>query len=97
MKTDDILTGIKLALTAVVGIGISALFNTFSGGLTGKMKPVEKICVGFASAVMGGMVAEKAGEYIEEKVDGVMATVNAVSDVMKQAKTEQTTEEESHE
>ena len=92
MKVENVLEGVKLALTVVVGVGVSALCGTFCGSLTAKMKPAEKLCAGFASAVIGGMAAEKAGEYIESKVDGVYSTINAISGVVNQAK--QTAESE---
>lgn len=87
MKTENILTGIKLALGTIAGIGISAICTTFAGGLTGKMKPLEKICVGFASAVVGGMVGEKAAEYIDNQVDSIAGIATAVKGVVDQAKT----------
>ena len=96
MKAESVLEGVKIALTTVAGIGISALCGTFCGGLTTKMKPIEKICAGFASAVMGGIAAEKAGEYIEGKVDSIYSTINAVSDVINQAREETKEEEKEH-
>lgn len=95
MKTENILTGIKFALGTIAGIGVSALVNTFAGTLTDKMKPIEKLCVGFASAVVGGMVAEQATEYIDKKVDGVMDTVAAIQGVMDQATVSEEKNEES--
>lgn len=92
MKMDNILAGVKLALGVVAGVGASILCSAFGSSLTSNMKPIEKVCVGFASAVVGGIVADKATDYIDTKVDAAVNLVTVVKEAVSQAKNEQNEE-----
>ena len=71
---------IKFGLSLVVGIGCEALCSGAAGKIvsSNEMSRAERICTGMASAVVGGMVAEKADDYISRKVDNVITKTKMI-------------------
>lgn len=93
-RNEAILSIAKTGLSVVTGIGITALCGSFAGKIASEsqMKNTEKFCAGIAGAVIGGMLSDKAGEYIENTIDQVVETVRTIRDIFKQIKKEDAAE-----
>ena len=71
---------VKFGISFVVGIGCEVLCSSIAGRTMsdGELSRVEKISAGLAGAVVGGMLAEKADDYISRKVDSVMEKTRTI-------------------
>lgn len=69
---------VKLGLDLIASSGITTIVTNAAKMVTPEnMSKWQKFSTGFATIVMGSMVASKAGEYIDEKVDDVVEVINA--------------------
>lgn len=69
---------IKLGLDLITSSGISNIMaNAVKMVTPDNMSKWQKFSSGVAGIVMASMIASKAGEYIDEKVDDVVEVINA--------------------
>lgn len=70
---------VKLGLDLIASSGITTIVTNAVKMVTpDNMSKWQKFSTGFAAIIMGSMVASKAGEYIDEKVDDVVDIVNGI-------------------
>lgn len=80
---------VKFGIGLVVGSGISVLCSKATGSLIGNdenLKRTEKLAAGIAGTVVGGMISEKADDYISRQVDKVVDTAKSFIGFFKELK-----------
>lgn len=89
MMDKKVVDGIKFVLSNVAGLGITLLCSAFAGNIVASTAggAVKKACMALGGAVIGGMVAKQAENYISETLDegieianSLMTLANTVSD-----------------
>lgn len=85
MNKEAWIKGVKFVLSALAGVGITALCGAVAGNVTqnNNMKTIEKACVGLAGLVIGGMISEQADGYIDRTVDQTVETATNLGSVAK--------------
>lgn len=89
-KQEMALSIAKTGLGLITSIGATALCGAFASKIVGEsnMKNTEKFCAGIAGAVIGGMLGDKASEYVDTTIDQIVKTVRTVRDIFQQIKKE---------
>lgn len=74
---------IKQAIGAVVGIGVTVLCSAFAGGVANSStnNRLQRMLIKLGGIAIGGMVANKAAEYVSNEIDGVVETVNTAKEL----------------
>lgn len=87
---------LKFGLSLAVGIGAESLCGAAAGKLVAgsTMTKTEKICAGLAGGVIGGMIGERADDYISRKVDGAITKFRKIRELIKELHDDPDGEEE---
>lgn len=90
MNKEKVISGIKLALNTITGLGISLLCSSFAGNIAGTSKSggIKKACMAIGGAVIGGMVANQAEKYINGEVDNFVTKFDEIMKVINDASTD---------
>lgn len=93
MNREQIIKGVKTALSAVAGIGITLLCSAAAGNVAGTSNSgaIRKALMALGGAVIGGMVAGQAEKYLSAGVDDIMTNVEEAVSAVKNATTTTTT------
>ena len=67
-----------LAVTAGVGT-IAKEAIKMVAPVTQSTKLIEKVCIGIGGLVLGGMVSDKAVDYVNEKIDDITESIKAMN------------------
>jgi hypothetical protein len=79
---------VKLTLKVVTGLGVSKVVSDIITNNTTIITAADQVRVYVGSAVIGAMVAEHTGDFIDDTVDKGVTSYNAVKDRQNAKKTE---------
>lgn len=87
MNREKLIKGIKLGLTIIADIGISALCSALAGNIasTSRVGSIQKACMAVGGIVIGGMVSQQAEKYIDAQVDNLVTKYDEVKAVIDEA------------
>ena len=92
MKNNSpIISGIKIGLGIIAGIGIEFICGAFGGQITkiaGGNK-AKKVAMHIGSAVIGGMIAKAADDYISDQVDNTVEFIGQIGEAINKNKEEE--------
>lgn len=98
MEEKKALNGLKTIATIVVSAGATVIVGNAVRFTTPEtIGAIKKACVGFGTLVLGSMLADKASEYTEQKIDQAEAEVKKMFTSEEPVEEKTTPEEEQKE